>query len=415
MSDHPFDVIVFGATSFVGQILCDYLFKRHGADGDLKWAMAGRSKTKLESVRASLGEGASGIELITADAADENALHEMCGKSRVMISTVGPYALYGSALVKMCVETGTDYADLTGETHWILRMLQEHESQAGKSGARIVHCCGFDSVPSDLGVHHHQKIALEKFGEPATQIRMQVARMKGAASGGTVASIVNIAREMAKSPALRKTMANPYSLVPDGKARARQPNITTPKRDPETGAWLGPFVMAGVNTRIVHRSNALSGYAYGVDFLYDESMRMGRGLKGGLAATALTGGLGAFMAGAVLPPSRWLMENYILPKPGEGPSPEQQRKGMYDLRFYGTTASGNKLTTRVTGDRDPGYGSTAKILGEAGVCLAKDIARTEVGGGFWTPATALGDSLLARLEQHAGLTFEICDQSKVSQ
>jgi short subunit dehydrogenase-like uncharacterized protein len=327
----------------------------------------------------------------------------------VIISTVGPYALYGSVLVKVCVETGADYVDLAGESQWILRMLQAHESQAGKSGARIVHCCGFDSVPSDLGVHHHQKTALEKFGEPATQIRMQVARMKGAASGGTVASIVNIAREMAKDPALRKTLANPYSLVPGGEARARQPNITTPTRDPETGAWLGPFVMAGINTRIVHRSNALSGYDYGVNFLYDESIRMGRGLKGSLAATALTGGLGAFMAGAVLPPSRWLMEKYILPKPGEGPSPEQQRNGMYDLRFYGTTASGNKLTTRVTGDRDPGYGSTARILGEAAVCLAKDIAKNEVGGGFWTPATALGDSLLARLEQHAGLTFEVCD------
>jgi short subunit dehydrogenase-like uncharacterized protein len=412
MSDHTFDLIVFGASSFAGQILCDYLFKRHGADGDLKWAMAGRSKTRLEAVRASLGEGASGIELITADAADEKALLDMCGQSRVIISTVGPYALYGSELVKVCVDTGTDYVDLAGETHWIVQMLQEHQSQAKKSGARIVPCCGFDSVPSDLGVQHHQKMALEKFAEPAAQIRMQVARMKGAASGGTIASIVNIAREMAKSPALRKTLANPYSMVPDGKANARQPNITTPKLDPESGAWLGPFVMAGVNTRIVHRSNALSDYAYGVDFLYDESMRMGKGFKGSLAATTLTGGLGAFMAAAVLPPSRWLMEKYILPRPGEGPSPEQQRNGMYDLRFYGTTASGNKLTTRVTGDRDPGYGSTAKILGEAGVCLARDIARSEVGGGFWTPATALGDQLLARLEQHAGLTFEVLDQGK---
>jgi short subunit dehydrogenase-like uncharacterized protein len=409
MSNHPFDLIVFGATSFVGQILCDYLFGRHGADGDLKWAMAGRSKTKLESVRASLGEGASGIELITADAADEHALREMCGRSRVIISTVGPYALHGSELLKVCVETGTDYVDLTGETQWILRMLQAHEAQTGMSGARIIHCCGFDSVPSDLGVYHHQKVAMERFGEPATQIRMQVARMKGAASGGTVASIVNIAKEMAKNPALRKTLANPYALVPGGKARARQTNITTPTRDPETGAWLGPFVMAGINTRIVHRSNALSGYDYGVDFLYDESMRMGKGLKGGLAATALTGGLGAFMAGAVLPPTRWLMENTFLPKPGEGPSPEQQRDGMYDLRFHGTTASGDKLTTRVTGDRDPGYGSTAKILGEAGACLAQDISRTDVGGGFWTPATALGDPLLERLERYAGLTFEVCD------
>jgi len=407
MSQARFDVIVFGATSFVGQILCDYLFRRHGLDGGVKWAMAGRSPSKLESVRAALGEGAAGIELMVADAADEEALRDMCAQTGVVISTVGPYALYGSPLVKACVETGTDYVDLTGEAQWIHRMIEEHESRARKSGARLVHCCGFDSIPSDLGVHFHQKTAMEKFGEPATRIRMQVARIKGGASGGTVASILNIAREMASNPSLRKILANPYSLVPGGQARVRQPNVKTPQRDAETGAWLGPFVMAAVNTRIVHRSNALQDYAWGVDFLYDESMRMGRGLKGGLSATALTGGLAAFMVGAALPPSRWLMENYMLPKPGEGPSPEQQKNGMYDLRFYGTTASGNKLITKVTGDRDPGYGSTARMLGEAGVCLAHDIARTDVGGGFWTPATALGDALLARLQQHAGLTFEV--------
>lgn len=409
MSQARFDVIVFGATSFVGQILCDYLFRRHGLDGGVKWAMAGRSPSKLESVRAALGEGAAGIELMVADAADEEALRAMCAQTGVVISTVGPYALYGSPLVKACVETGTDYVDLTGEAQWIHRMIEEHESRARKSGARLVHCCGFDSIPSDLGVHFHQKTAMEKFGEPATRIRMQVARIKGGASGGTVASILNIAREMASNPSLRKILANPYSLVPGGQARVRQPNVKTPQRDAETGAWLGPFVMAAVNTRIVHRSNALQDYPWGVDFLYDESMRMGRGLKGGLSATALTGGLAAFMVGAALPPSRWLMENYMLPKPGEGPSPEQQKNGMYDLRFYGTTASGNKLITKVTGDRDPGYGSTARMLGEAGVCLAHDIARTDVGGGFWTPATALGDALLARLQQHAGLTFEVID------
>ena len=407
MSQTRFDVIVFGATSFVGQILCGYLFRRHGVDGVVRWAMAGRSPSKLDSVRAALGEEAAGIELMVADAADEEALRAMCAQTGVVISTVGPYALYGSPLVKACVETGTDYVDLTGEAQWIHRMIEEHESRARKSGARLVHCCGFDSIPSDLGVHFHQKTAMEKFGEPATRIRMQVARIKGGASGGTVASILNIAREMASNPSLRKILANPYSLVPGGQARVRQPNVKTPQRDAETGAWLGPFVMAAVNTRIVHRSNALQDYPWGVDFLYDESMRMGRGLKGGLSATALTGGLAAFMVGAALPPSRWLMENYMLPKPGEGPSPEQQKNGMYDLRFYGTTASGNKLITKVTGDRDPGYGSTAKMLGEAGVCLAHDIARTDVGGGFWTPATALGDALLARLQQHAGLTFEV--------
>ena len=409
MSDKRFDLVIFGATSFVGQILCSYLFKRQGSDGKLKWAMAGRSQAKLESVRAELGENASGIALIVADAADESELRDLCSQARVVASTVGPYALYGSPLVKMCVDTGTDYVDLTGEVQWIHRMIETHEADARKSGARILHCCGFDSIPSDLGVHFHQKVARETFGEPATQIRMQVARIKGGASGGTIASIINIAREMSKNPALRKILSNPYSLVTKGKARVRQPSVSRPQRDPETGAWLGPFVMAGINTRIVHRSNALSGYAYGVDFLYDESLRMGRGLKGGLTATAFTSGLGAFMLGAALPPSRWLMENYLLPKPGEGPSPEEQRSGMYDLRFYGTTASGKRLVTRVTGDRDPGYGSTAKILGEAGACLAQDVSSTEPGGGFWTPATALGDALRERLEQHTGLTFEIID------
>ena len=409
MSSPRFDVIVFGSTSFVGQILCAYLLERHGTNGVVKWAMAGRSQSKLDSVKASLGDDASGIATIVADAGDDAALRDLCALARVVISTVGPYALYGSPLVKVCVETGTDYVDLTGEVQWIYRMIREHEPEARESGARIVHCCGFDSIPSDLGVLFHQRTALERYGEPARQIRMQVARIKGSASGGTVASLLNVAREMASDRSLRKILANPYSLVIDGKARARQPNIRTPQRDPETGAWLGPFVMAAINTRIVHRSNALSDYAYGVDFLYDESMRMGRGLSGGLFATAFTGGLGAFMLGAALPPTRWLMENVMLPKPGEGPSPEAQRKGMFDLRFHGTTAGGQHLTTRVTGDRDPGYGSTAKMLGEAGVCLAQDIGQSDVPGGFWTPATALGDALVARLERHAGLTFQVVD------
>jgi short subunit dehydrogenase-like uncharacterized protein len=403
------DIVIFGATSFVGQILCRHLLARHGVDGDLKWALAGRSKSKLESLREALGEGAASLELIVCDAGDVPALREMCARTRTVISTVGPYALYGSPLVEACVESGTDYLDLAGEVQWIYRMIRAHEAKAKETGARIVHCCGFDSVPSDLGVYFHQKTALERFGEPAVQIRMQVARIKGGASGGTVASIVNIARELMSDPSLRRVLADPYTLVPGGRASARQPNISVPQRDLETGAWLGPFIMGGVNTRIVHRSNALSDYAYGVDFLYDESIRMGRGLKGGLGAYALAGGLGAFMAGAALPPTRWLMEKLVLPKPGEGPSPEEQERGLYDLRFYGTTARGDRLVTRVRGDRDPGYGSTAKILGEAGACLAQDIPRSEVGGGFWTPATAMGDALVTRLVEHAGLTFDVVD------
>lgn len=407
MNDRQCDIIVFGATSFVGQILVDYLHQRHGAGRELQWAMAGRSLAKLEQVRQTLGDGAAGIELIVADAADENALRQLCEQTRVVISTVGPYALYGSTLVQVCAETGTDYVDLTGEVQWIRRMIEKNEAAARQSGARIVHCCGFDSIPSDLGVYFHQQQALEQFSEPATDIRMQVARIKGGASGGTVASMMNIVREMTSNPALRKELANPYSLVPDGKAKTRQRNVKSPERDPDTKAWLAPFIMAAINTRIVHRSNALGDYNYGMDFRYDEAMRMGKGFKGQSRAYMFTGGLGAFMLGAAIPPSRWLLESFIVPKPGEGPSPKEQQDGMFDLRFYGTTASAQQLVTQVTGDRDPGYGSTAKMLGEAAVCLARDISKDDLAGGMWTPATAFGQALISRLQQHAGLTFEV--------
>ncbi len=408
--DNPrYDVVVFGATSFVGQILCRYLLERHGVDGELCWAMAGRSEHKLESVRAGLGVDAAGIDLLVADAADGPALKKMAGQTRVVISTVGPYALYGSPLVEACARNGVDYVDLTGETQWIYRMLNAHEITAQQSGARIIHCCGFDSIPSDLGVSFHQHVAKERTGEPADQIRMQVARIKGGASGGTLASVMNVAREVAADAALRSILSNPYALVPGGRKGVRQENVKSPQRDAQTGAWLGPFVMAGINTRIVHRSNALAEYPYGSDFRYDESMRVGHGLKGGISATFLTGGLALFMLGAALPPSRWFMEKFLRANPGEGPTPEEQQSGFFDLRFHSQSSDGQRLVTRVTGDRDPGYGSTAKMLGEAAACLAMDISKEQLPGGFWTPATGLGEPLLERLERYAGLSFTVMD------
>ena len=408
--DNPrYDVVVFGATSFVGQILCRYLLERHGVDGELCWAMAGRSEHKLESVRAGLGVDAAGIDLLVADAADGPALKKMAGQTRVVISTVGPYALYGSPLVEACARNGIDYVDLTGETQWIYRMLNAHEITAQQSGARIIHCCGFDSIPSDLGVSFHQHVAKERTGEPADQIRMQVARIKGGASGGTLASVMNVAREVAADAALRSILSNPYALVRGGRKGVRQENVKSPQRDAQTGAWLGPFVMAGINTRIVHRSNALAEYPYGSDFRYDESMRVGHGLKGGISATFLTGGLALFMLGAALPPSRWFMEKFLLAKPGEGPTPEEQQSGFFDLRFHSQSSDGQRLVTRVTGDRDPGYGSTAKMLGEAAACLAMDISKEQLPGGFWTPATGLGEPLRERLERYAGLSFTVMD------
>ena len=408
MSTQPHDLIVFGATSFVGQILTRYLAEQFGAHGSLKWAIAGRSESKLAGLRNSLGLAAGKVPLLVADAADEAALRRLCKDTRVVISTVGPYALYGEPLVKVCAETGTDYCDLTGEVQWIRRMIQAYEPAARKSGARIVHCCGFDSIPSDLGVFFLQQQARERFGAPCTTVKMRVKAMRGGFSGGTAASLMNVVKEAAGNPALRMELANPYSICPDGYAPAvRQPNVWSAQYDEDFDAWVAPFVMSAINTRVVQRSNALSNQAYGEDFRYDEAILMGRGLKGRTAAAGMTAGLGGFVVAAALPPARWALERFVLPAPGEGPSAEDQRKGLFDLRFLGTTADGRKLRVKVTGDRDPGYGSTAKMLGQAGACLALDFAESGRKGGFWTPATMFGDRLIERLVEHAGLTFEV--------
>ena len=403
MATPAYNIIVFGATSFVGQILTRYLLDRHGVSGgEVRWAIAGRSAAKLDQVKDDLG--APDLPTLVADAADESALQAMCEQTDVIISTVGPYALYGEPLVKVCVDTGTDYCDLTGEVQWIRRMVDTYEDAAKASGARIVHCCGFDSIPSDLGVHYTQQQAQDVFGAPAKRIRMRVRRIKGGASGGTVASLMNVVKEAAADPALRKELANPYSVA--GKTQpTRQPNVKLAERDPVAGSWLTPFVMAAINTRIVHRSNALAGYPWGEDFVYDEAVMTGDGGKGRLRATTAALGLGGFMVAAGLPPTRWLLEK-VVPQPGEGPSPAEQEAGMYDIRFFAKGDDGTVLQTQVTGDRDPGYGSTAKMLGEAGACLALDIAKGDAAGGFWTPSTLLGDALIERLTTHAGLTFE---------
>jgi short subunit dehydrogenase-like uncharacterized protein len=413
MSAPSLHVVAFGATSFVGQILCRYLLDQFGVDGELRWAAAGRSQTKLEALRESLGPEARTLPLLVADAADDDALRKLCGSTRVVVSTVGPYALHGEPLVKACAESGTDYCDLTGEVQWIRRMLQRHEAAARRSGARIVHCCGFDSIPSDLGVHFLQREATSRFGAPCTRVKMRVKAMRGSFSGGTVASLMNLVKEAAADPALRKELADPYSLCPAGTAATvRQPEVRGVEFDADFQAWVAPFVMGAINTRIVHRTNALSGHAYGADFTYDEAMLTGRGMKGQLAGAATVAGLGGFMLAGALAPLRSALERFVLPQPGEGPSPAAQRSGFFDLRFVGTAADGRQVRTKVAGDRDPGYGSTSKMLGQAAACLALDIAKGSPSGGFWTPATIFGDRLVGRLRSAAGLTFERLSDSK---
>jgi short subunit dehydrogenase-like uncharacterized protein len=402
MADKKFDIIVYGATSFVGQIITRYMHTQF-ADGSIVWAIAGRSRTKLQQVSDTIG--LSGIEMIVADSVDEGSLRQMCAQTKVVMSTVGPYALYGELLVRVCATTGTDYCDLTGEPQWIRKMQLRHEADAVKSGARILHCCGFDSIPSDLGVHFLQRNALEQFGQTCDRITMRVANMKGGASGGTIASMINMVKEAVSDADLRLELKDPYSLCPpDHSFFVQQPDVKI-AYDNVYGGWIAPFVMAGINTRIVHRSNALRHNSYGAEFTYEEAVATGQGAKGKRMARATSWGVNALMIGLAVAPIRWLFENFVLPKPGEGPTEKAQLEGGFDIVFLGSTAQGETIRCRVTGDRDPGYGSTAKMLSQAAACLAKDVPDT-VAGGFWTPATILGDRLIDRLKAHAGLTFE---------
>ncbi len=406
MADNHYDVVIFGATSFVGQLVCAYLAERHPASSEFKWAMAGRNKRKLEQVRDDIDR--KDIDLIVADADDSASLDALCVRTEVVVSTVGPYALYGEPMIAACVEAGTDYCDLTGEVHWIKQMLSRYASRAEQTGARIVHCCGLDSLPSDLGVYFLQQEAKKRFEAPCTRVKMRVKAMRGGFSGGTVASMTTLAKAVRKNPAMRKELANPYSICPPGYSpEVRQPSVRGVQHDDDANAWIAPFIMATTNERIVQRSNALSNQAYGADFRYDEAMMMGRGTKGRLSAHGMTLGLGGFLLGVALAPTRALLERFVLPAPGEGPSPEAQKNGFYDIRLFGKTADGQTLRAKVVGDADPGYGSTCKMLGEAAACLACDVDHTP--GGFWTPATIFGDKLIDRLQAHAGVTFEILD------
>ncbi|MFG6095345.1 saccharopine dehydrogenase NADP-binding domain-containing protein [Leptothoe sp. ISB3NOV94-8A] len=400
-----YNLVVFGATGFVGRILCQYLLKQVGVHGSVKWAIAGRSQAKLNALVSDLG--ANGLPQIIADVSDEASLRHMCDQTQVVISTVGPYALYGEPLVKVCAETGTDYCDLTGEPQWIRQMSQRYSATAEQSGARIVHCCGFDSIPSDLGVYYLQQQAKQRFGRVCDRIKMRVKAAMGGVSGGTVASGINVVKEASVDPALRQELDNPYSLCPS-QSTEHPPTLVPVQYDQDFQGWVSPFVMAAINTRIVLRSNALLDYAYGKQFQYDEAVLTGPNATGWLVAQGLSVSLVGVAAAMAFSPTRWLLETMLIPKPGEGPSQAAQEQGFYDLRFWGTTAEGQTIQVKVTGDRDPGYGSTAKILGQAGLCLAEDFPPSVKAGGFWTPASMFGDVLIERLVKDAGLTFEVC-------
>jgi len=390
MSSSKFDIIVYGATGFTGQLVAEYLAAHYRDDKQLKWAMAGRSLDKLAKVRDAIG-AAPDTPLIAADSGDAASLNAMIDQTRSIVTTVGPYLLHGNELVAACAASGTDYFDLCGEVPWMRRVIDAHHATAQHSGARILFSCGYDSLPFELGVYFCQKTAKKVIGAPVARVKGRVRAMKGTFSGGTAASGRAIFEAAAKDPSLLALVRDPFALTPGFKG-PKQPPGNRPIFDDDLQTWLTPFFMANINTRNVHRSNALMYFPYGRDFVYDEMQITGPGEEGEAAAKRIMAASNNLASSAG-------------PKPGEGPSKEERETGYYDLLFVGIAPDGRQVRVSVKGDRDPGYGSTSKMIAECAICLLRDAP--DVPAGIWTPGAAMREPLIKRLVDNAGLSFEV--------
>jgi len=408
MDRREFDVVIWGATGFTGQLVAEYMFQQYGIGGDVCWAIAGRNLEKLDRVaKDAAGNQADQIPKIIADTTDRDAIFEMVQRTRVVCTTVGPYALYGTVLVEACATHGTHCCDLTGEVQWMVRTIEQFQSLAESSGAKIVHTCGFDSIPSDLGVFYLQQQMLALHDTHAVEVKYRVGDTSGGVSGGTVASLMNMMEEVKQDPSITDILSDPYSLNPQNMPRGEDgQDQSAALYDLDFMQWTAPFAMAGVNTRVVRRTNALMKYAYGKDFRYSEAMLMGNGPSGYMKAMTVAGVSGLVMLTAAFSPTRSLLKQ-VVPKPGEGPSAETIAKGSFNIFLHGRHPDDRTkdIKVKVTGDKDPGYGATSKMLAESAVCLAKD--DMEDGGGILTPVAAMGDKLLQRLQANAGMTFTV--------
>ena len=388
-TSREFDIIVYGATGYTGRLVAEHFVREYGnSEAGPKWAMAGRSEDKLAVVREEIG-ASSTTPMIVADAADPSSLEAMCRRTKVVLTTVGPYQLYGHALVEACVKSGTHYADLCGEPAWMAEKIEEHHESAKASGARICFSSGFDSIPFDLGVLMLQKEARERHGSPAPRVKGRVRAMQGTFSGGTAASLGATMKAAMRNPKIVGLLRDPFALTP-GFEGPEQPSGMIPHYEDEAGKWAAPFVMAPINTKNVHRTNFLRGHPYGTDFRYDEMVLTSPGDAGKAAANAMVE----------------MMKNPFgakPPKPGEGPTREERENGFYDLLFIGEWPDGKQLKYAVKGKFDPGYGSTSRMLGETGMALLESDAE----GGVGTPGSFLGEDLVGRLRKRAHLTFEI--------
>ncbi|OJJ14837.1 saccharopine dehydrogenase [marine bacterium AO1-C] len=402
-----YDVILWGATGFTGRLVAEYLLKQYSVGKDLSWAMAGRNKAKLEKIREELGN--TDIPLVVADSHNRESLEAMVEQTKVICTTVGPYALYGNLLLEVCVAHSVDYCDLTGEVQWMRRTIDAHHEKARENQVKIVHCCGFDSIPSDMGVFFLQQEAQKRWKAYADEIKFRLMGAKGGPSGGTIASLDNVAIEAQKDPQLmEEVILNPYGLNPKGEQTGKDvPDLRESAYDEDFQAWIAPFVMAVINTKVVRRSHALSNYPYGKDFRYEEATHVGSGIANRIKAS-----ITATVTDALFSPGSILKRiiDQFLPDPGQGPSKRQRETGFFKAILLGKSANDQTLKVKVKGDRDPGYGSTSKMLAEAAVCLAKDRENLPQNFGVITPSTAMGTHLLNRLQENAGVTFSVVEE-----
>lgn len=374
-----FDIVIFGATGYTGRLVAEHFARCLPSDGPVRWALAGRSLDRLKAVLREVG-APSGVGLIVADAADPSSLRAMVARTRLVISTTGPYQYHGTELVAACAQSGTDYLDLCGEPLWMRQMIEQYEEQARQSGARMLFSCGFDSLPSELGVWHCQQVAIQQLGAAVPRIKGRLRSFVGGVSGGSVASGAASMAAVAKDPGLVALLNDPFCLTP-GFQGPPQPAVMAEEMDPDVGK-VGPFMLGPTNAKSVHRSNFLLGHAYGTEFVYDEL------LLADLVKMPTAGPNGA-------PPPN-------LPKPGEGPSREMRENGSFEVLFVGIAADGRQVRTSVKGSKDPGYGSTSMMLAESALCL---LEADDVRPGIWVPGAALQQRLIDRLEHHAGMRF----------
>ena len=399
-AEKKLDLVIWGATGFTGQLVCEYIANSYDSK-DLNWTIAGRNEKKLLKLKNRLNIKNS---ILIGNSNDKSSLEEICGKTKVICSTVGPYALFGTNLIHACIKMKTNYCDISGETQWIRKVIDTFHEKAKKQKIKIVNSCGFDSIPSDVGVYFCQSNYYKENGEYANEIKMRVAGTRGGFSGGTYNSLTNVIHEASLNKTVRKILNNPYGLNPiNEQSGPDKKDLNSVKYDKEAKSWIAPFVMAGINTKIVRRSNALLNYKYGKSFLYSEAVLVGNGILG-----KIIGYLSLIPILMVIQKKGSIIKrivDFFVPKAGQGPSKKERENGFFSLKFY----FGNnrrKYLTKVTGDMDPGYGSTSKMLAECAICLALDDPLNK-NYGVITPSVAFEESILQRLQNNAGLNFSM--------